>query len=62
MKAVIYARYSSDNQREESIENQIRICKEYADKHNHTIVAYFGNIRTPISVVSGQHNGNIRTL
>ena len=25
-------------------------------------VAYFGNIRTPISVVSGQHNGNIRTL
>ena len=26
------------------------------------ITAYFGNIRTPISVVSGQHNGNIRTL
>ena len=25
-------------------------------------IAYFGNIRTPISVVSGQHNGNIRTL
>ena len=25
-------------------------------------LAYFGNIRTPISVVSGQHNGNIRTL
>jgi hypothetical protein len=23
--------------------------------------AYFGNIRTPISVVSGQRNGNIRT-
>ena len=27
-----------------------------------TVIAYFGNIRTPISVVSGQHNGNIRTL
>jgi predicted site-specific integrase-resolvase len=27
MKAVIYARYSSDNQREESIEGQIRECK-----------------------------------
>ena len=26
------------------------------------VPAYFGNIRTPISVVSGQHNGNIRTL
>ncbi len=33
MKAVIYARYSSDNQREESIEGQIRECMEYA-KHN----------------------------
>ena len=27
-KAVIYARYSSTNQREESIEGQIRECKE----------------------------------
>lgn len=26
MKAVIYARYSSDNQREESIEGQVREC------------------------------------
>lgn len=43
MKAVIYARYSSDNQREESIENQIRICKEYADKHNHTIVEIYAD-------------------
>lgn len=30
MKAVIYARYSSDNQREESIEGQLRECMEYA--------------------------------
>lgn len=29
MKAVIYARYSSDNQREESIEGQLRECREY---------------------------------
>ena len=29
MNAVIYARYSSDNQREESIEGQLRECKEY---------------------------------
>jgi len=28
--AVIYARYSSDTQREESIEGQIRECREYA--------------------------------
>lgn len=31
MRAVIYARYSSDNQREESIEGQIRDCRVYAE-------------------------------
>ena len=38
MTAVIYARYSSDNQREESIEGQIRECTAYAGKkryHGH---------------------------
>ena len=30
MTAVIYARYSSDNQREESIEGQIRECMKSA--------------------------------
>ena len=32
MKAVIYARYSSDSQREESIEGQLRECTEYAER------------------------------
>ena len=32
MTAVIYARYSSDNQREESIEGQIRECTAFAEK------------------------------
>ncbi len=32
MTGVIYARYSSENQREESIEGQIRECMEYAKK------------------------------
>ena len=35
MTAVIYARYSSDNQREESIEGQIRECTAYARKERH---------------------------
>lgn len=39
MKAVIYARYSSDNQREESIEGQLRECKEYAEKNNIVILS-----------------------
>ena len=33
MKVVIYARYSSDNQREESIEGQIRECMEFAERN-----------------------------
>ena len=33
MNAVIYARYSSDNQREESIEGQIRECTAYAERN-----------------------------
>ena len=41
MKAVIYARYSSENQREESIEGQIRECKEYAEKNNITILSSY---------------------
>lgn len=32
--AVIYARYSSDNQTEQSIEGQLRVCEEYAQKNN----------------------------
>ena len=41
MKAVIYARYSSDNQREESIEGQLRECKEYAEKNGITILCSY---------------------
>lgn len=37
-RAVIYARYSSSHQREESIEGQVRVCKEYAEKHGFSIV------------------------
>ena len=32
MKAVIYARYSSDNQTEASIEGQLRECMEFAER------------------------------
>ncbi len=36
--AVIYARYSSDSQTEQSIEGQLRVCQEYAQKNNMLIV------------------------
>ena len=41
MKAVIYARYSSDNQREESIEGQIRECAAFAEKNGITILRHY---------------------
>lgn len=40
-KGVIYARYSSDNQREESIEGQLRECQEYAERHGITILGTY---------------------
>lgn len=36
--AVIYARYSSDSQTEQSIEGQLRVCKDYAQRNEITIV------------------------
>lgn len=41
MNAVIYARYSSDNQREESIEGQLRECREYAARNNITLIGSY---------------------
>ena len=36
MRAVIYARYSSDNQREASIEDQLEICRRYVTRQGWT--------------------------
>ena len=41
MNAVIYARYSSDRQREESIEGQLRECTDYALKNNLTLLGTY---------------------
>jgi len=43
MNAVIYARYSSDNQREESIEGQLRECNEFAKKKGYTVVKTYAD-------------------
>ena len=37
-KAVIYARYSSDNQTEQSIEGQLRVCQDYAERNDIVIL------------------------
>ena len=43
MNAVIYARYSSDNQREESIEGQLRECMEFAKRKGYTVVKTYAD-------------------
>ncbi|MEE4455306.1 recombinase family protein [Novosphingobium resinovorum] len=40
-RVALYARYSSDNQREASIEDQFRICRERADREGWQIVAAY---------------------
>lgn len=41
MNAVIYARYSSESQREESIEGQLRECTEYAVHNGYNLVGTY---------------------
>lgn len=41
MKGVIYARYSSENQREESIDGQIRECTAFAKRAGITILGTY---------------------
>ena len=41
MKAVIYARYSSETQREESIEGQMRECYAFAKKNGISVVGEY---------------------
>jgi len=38
VKVAIYARYSSDNQRDASIADQLRVCREYARRQGWTVV------------------------
>lgn len=41
MNAVIYARYSSHNQREESIEGQLRECQNFAEKQGYNVIGRY---------------------
>src|SRR5690606_12461384 len=35
MRVAIYARYSSENQSEKSIDDQIRVCQKYIESYNY---------------------------
>ena len=41
--AVIYARFSSSGQNEQSIESQIRTCSEFAESQGYTIVKTYSD-------------------
>ena len=41
MRAVIYARYSSDLQREASIDDQLEVCRRYAAAQGWTVVGTY---------------------
>ena len=41
MNVVIYARFSSHSQTEQSIEGQLRVCHAYATQHNYTVIAEY---------------------
>jgi DNA invertase Pin-like site-specific DNA recombinase len=41
LKVAIYARYSSDNQRDASIADQLRVCREFAQRQGWMIIEEF---------------------
>ena len=41
MRAVIYARYSSDLQRDASIEDQVEVCRRYIERQGWTLTRVF---------------------
>ena len=54
--AAIYARYSSDLQREASIEDQIRLCKERAKREGWRVVnCYTDHAISGASLISARH-------
>ena len=42
-RVALYARYSSDNQREDSIEDQLRLCREHAAREKWTVFGTYAD-------------------
>jgi DNA invertase Pin-like site-specific DNA recombinase len=60
MKAVIYARYSSDQQREASIEDQVEVCRRYVQSRGWTLVRTYSD--AAISGASRQRPGFLQLI
>jgi len=48
VKVALYARYSSDNQRDASIADQLRVCRAYAERQAWTTARSIGTMRCPV--------------
>lgn len=60
MNAVIYARYSSERQTEQSIEGQLRECREFAEReHIHIVDVY---IDRAVSGRSTEHRNAFQNM
>ena len=57
LRAVIYARYSSDNQRDESIDAQVRLCKNYIKEKGYALIQIYAD-----EAVSGRTDDRVQFL
>ncbi|MCM1330688.1 MAG: recombinase family protein [Ruminococcus sp.] len=53
MNAVIYVRYSCDNQREESIDGQVRDCLAFAERNGYNVINTYAD-----KAISGKRADN----
>lgn len=60
MNVIIYARYSSDRQTEQSIEGQLKECYEYAQRNGYTVVGEY--IDRAISGTTDHHPEFLRMI
>lgn len=58
-RVALYARYSSDNQREASIEDQLRICREQSKREKWKIVGTYkdAGISGASMILRPRHSG-----
>ena len=50
MKVAFYGRYSSDHQRDASIEDQHRVVQRWAETHQHELVASSPTLPSPVPI------------
>lgn len=59
-KAVIYARYSSHKQREESIERQLEICHKFAEDNDYEGIAEYYSAELSEKITSGMRKNILK--